>query len=75
MFLSLLVPSFGEAPRYLMPARASIFHNAKLLKAAPLYATLFEIMTNTTAVTGPNLTRNLETPGKKLQKDGFWPQP
>ncbi len=73
--LSLLVPSFGEAPRYLMPARASVFHNEKLLKAAPLYATLYEMMTNTTAVTGPNLNTNLRNIGKKLQKDGFWPQP
>src|SRR4051794_34672087 len=42
----LLVPEYGQAPRYLLPARAGLYADPDILKAAPLYATFKNIMDN-----------------------------
>jgi thiamine pyridinylase len=73
--LSVLLPQVGEAPRYLMPARASIFTNSVLLRAAPLYQTFLKVMSNATALTGPGLNDRLRAIGKKIENDGFSPRP
>jgi thiamine pyridinylase len=70
----LLMPSYGSAPRYLLPARNSIYTNHTLLQAAPLYNRFFEIMKQSVSLTGPNLNGNLRDIGKGIQKTGLSPR-
>jgi len=71
--LGSLVPAYGSAPRYLLPARASIYRNSRVLRAAPLYATFESIMRNAAAVTGSGLNDKLRAIGKEIEKNGFKP--
>lgn len=67
----LLVPEFGQAPRYLLPARASLYADETLTNAAPLYTRFYSIMKNSVAITGPNLNQKLRDIGKNIDKEGF----
>ena len=69
----LLIPEWGKAPRYLLPARTALYSNCDVLDAAPLYKRFHEIVQKATAITGPALNQNLRLIGKKIQHDGFRP--
>lgn len=71
--LGALIPAYGSAPRYLLPARASIYANERVLRAAPLYAAFEPIMRDATAITGPNLNDKLRAIGKRIEESGFNP--
>lgn len=62
----LLVPAWGQAPRYLMPAREDLFSDPKIVEAAPLYPSLLSIIRRATPVTAPDLNRRLREVGKAL---------
>lgn len=68
-----LVPSYGHAPRYLLPARESIYSDAALVKAAPLYPRFFEIMKSGMTVSAPGLNDKLRGVGKAIEERGFSP--
>lgn len=68
---SFLIPEYGHAPRYLLPAHKAIYSDAKLLRAAPLYGRFHEIMQSGVAVTAPDLNGRLRKIGKKLEAQGF----
>ncbi|HEY3899595.1 MAG TPA: extracellular solute-binding protein [Chthoniobacter sp.] len=65
----LLVPAPGDAPRYLLPARESLYNDAAVTACAPLYPTFLEIMKAAVSVTAPNLNANLRAIGKSINKD------
>jgi thiamine pyridinylase len=70
----LLIPTFGSAPRYLLPARNSTYTNRALLQAAPLYTKFYEIVKSSISLTAPKLNDELRTIGSKLTKEGFTPR-
>jgi thiamine pyridinylase len=70
----LLIPAFGSAPRYLLPARNSLYTNRGLLQAAPLYTKFHEVMKQSVSLTAPRLNDELRTIGKELVKSGFSPR-
>ncbi len=65
--LSLLLPPWPSPPRYLLPARKSLYSNAELLKAAPLYPRFLELVSQMEIVTGLGLNRSLRAVGKALE--------
>lgn len=69
--VDLLVPEFGEAPRYLLPARRRIYEDPVLLQAAPLYARFYEIMLDAVTVSALGLNDNLRTLGRGIEEEGF----
>lgn len=69
--VAFLVPEYGHAPRYLLPAHRAVYRNPKLLKAAPLYSRFHEIMQTGVAVTAPNLNGRLRSIGKTIESQGF----
>lgn len=71
---SLLIPEYGTAPRYLLPARSSLYSNRSLLQVAPIYTRFYEIMRHSVALTSKNLNTELRAIGKTIQKTGFTPQ-
>lgn len=70
----ILVPELGNAPRYLLPARNSLYTNPALLQAAPLYKKFHQIMEQSVSLTGRNLNNELRNIGKDLKKSGFTPR-
>jgi thiamine pyridinylase len=68
-----LLPPYGHAPRYLLPARTAVYQDASLLKAAPLYQRFEEVMKSGVAITGPQLNERLRDVGKKIETGGFDP--
>jgi thiamine pyridinylase len=70
----LLIPAFGSAPRYLLPARNSLYNNRGILQAAPLYAKFHEVMKQSVALTAPKLNDKLRAIGKVLAGSGFSPR-
>ena len=66
-----LLPEWGTAPRYLLPARATLYTSPKLLRAAPLYSKFRQIMESAVTVTGPKLNENLREIGKKIDQQVF----
>jgi len=69
----LLIPARGQAPRYLLPARSSLYGAPDLLAVAPLYTSFFEIMTNSISVTAPGLNEKLRSIGEFIDSKGFSP--
>lgn len=69
----ILVPEFGIAPRYLLPARKSVYENNDVRRAAPLYGRFLEIMNESTAVSEDDLNAKLRAIGKSIEKRGFHP--
>ena len=72
-FEDALVPEWGAAPRYLLPARKSVYEMEKLKLAAPLYPRFLEIMEEATTVGDDDLNVRLRAVGKYLEKRGFRP--
>ena len=62
---NLLVPP-DKVPRYLLPARADVFENSKVLKSAPLYSKFRPIIDQAVPVTAPGLNDQLRKIGAKL---------
>jgi len=71
--LSALIPEYGHAPRYLLPARKCIYSNETLLKAAPLYSRFGEIMQNGITVSQKGINTKLRDVGRKIEARGFGP--
>lgn len=69
--LAALRPELGEAPRHLLPARGSIYSDATLTAAAPLYSTFLEVMKRSKTGTDRNLNDRLRKIGKAVEKAGF----
>ena len=69
----LLIPEWGEAPRYLLPARRALYSDSDVLDGAPLYERFYQIVRKATAITGPALNQNLRLIGAKIENDGFRP--
>jgi len=69
-----LIPDYGHAPRYLLPARESAYCDARVLKAAPLYRRFHTIMREGTSITGPALNDRLRAVGKQIEEAGFSPR-
>ena len=65
---TLLTPSSGDAPRYLLPARAALYSDQTILKTAPLYPQLKEIVQDAVTVTASNLNGRLQEIGEELNK-------
>jgi thiamine pyridinylase len=63
----------GSPPRYLLPARASLYADPAVLKSAPLYPKLKRLVENADAPTGPNLNGRLQEDGNTI--DGRLPLP
>ena len=64
----LLTPASGDAPRYLLPARVSLYNDKKILVMAPLYPQLLEIMKDAIGVTGLHLNDNLRKVGGDIDR-------
>jgi thiamine pyridinylase len=65
----LLIPSEGDAPRYLLPARGALYSDSTILKTAPLYPRLKEIIQDAETVTASKLNKRLQEIGKELDKN------
>jgi thiamine pyridinylase len=63
----------GSPPRYLMPARASLYSDPSVLKAARLYPKLRSLVESAEAPSAPNLNKKLRDDGKTI--DGTLPEP
>lgn len=59
----------GAPPRYLMPARTSVYANADIQKSSPLYAQIVPILEHAETPTGPGLEQKLRDYGAKLDKE------
>lgn len=66
MYRALLLPTPGDVPRYLLPARSDIYHDPRILRLAPLYRQFRSFIRNATPVTAPGLNARLRAIGKKL---------
>ncbi len=69
----LLIPEWGKAPTYLLPALKKLYIDKDILEEAPLYARFGDVLKDAIAITGPNLNKNLREIGKKIETDGFLP--
>lgn len=67
LMLALLIPSPRHAPLYLLPARAHVYSNSELLKAAPLYGRFFELLAGAVTVREEKLNDRLRSVGKILK--------
>jgi thiamine pyridinylase len=59
----------GAPPRYLMPARASVYANAGIQKSSPLYAQLVPILEHAETPAGPGLEQKLRDYGARLDQE------
>jgi hypothetical protein len=59
----------GTPPRYLLPARASVYANAELLKNAPLYTQFRPLIQDSATPTAPKLGPTLRDYGARLDKE------
>jgi thiamine pyridinylase len=62
----------GSPPRYLLPARASLYSDPTVLKAAPLYPKLKSLVENAESPSSPGLNARLRDDGKAI--DGLLPK-
>lgn len=63
-----LIPEWGTAPRYLLPAHVSLYNDPAILKEAPLYPRMLEAIERAVPVTGVQLNSRLRQIGKELDK-------
>lgn len=64
-----LMPGYGEAPRYLLPALKSLYSDSQLTAAAPLYPQFQALIENAIPVRAPQLNRKLRAIGTALDKN------
>jgi thiamine pyridinylase len=72
---ALLVPPWGQAPRYLLPARTRLYTDQELTQAAPLYPRLLELISKAEIVTARSLNSTLRAIGEQLDDPGKGPLP
>ena len=58
-YRALLIPAFGQTPRYLLPAYKADFNDPEILRAAPLYSRFHAIIDEGVVVTVPHLNATL----------------
>jgi len=63
-----LTPAAGDAPRYLLPARAALYTDSTVVQLAPLYPRLKAIIQDAVTVTAPNLNNQLRAIGDQLDQ-------
>jgi thiamine pyridinylase len=68
MYRTLLIPVPGNVPRYLLPARADIYRDKRIVGAAPLYNQFYRYIKNATPITAPGLNDNLRSIGDSLDR-------
>jgi thiamine pyridinylase len=66
---SILVPGYGQAPRYLLPALTALYTDKNLISVAPLYTRLYAAVQQAVAVRGKLLNSNLREIGRTLDKE------
>jgi thiamine pyridinylase len=69
----ILIPEWGEAPVYLLPARKSLYTDPEVVEAAPLYPRLLEAMGTPVTLSGIDLNESLRDIGKSIEANGFKP--
>jgi thiamine pyridinylase len=67
--LDALKPAYGRPARHLLPAKRSLYDNAELLSAVPLYRDFKQIMERSYPPVGERLNDTLITYGKKLNEE------
>lgn len=67
-YKSILIPAWGEAPRYILPSTTELYTDQELLAAAPLYSKLFPVISRTDAITANGLNYKLRLIGKNIDK-------
>jgi thiamine pyridinylase len=68
-YRGILVPGWGESPRYLMPATSEMYSDPELLQAAPLYGELLPLLEKGVTVSRPGLNATLREMGRKLDEE------
>jgi thiamine pyridinylase len=63
-----LTPGWGSAPRYLLPADATLYSDEEIVKTAPLYPQFLPIISRATPVSLENLNTQLRAIGGKLNE-------
>jgi thiamine pyridinylase len=64
-----LIPDYGQAPRYLLPAYRTYYYDAEVLKNAPIYSQLIPIVEKMIPVKGKGMSASLRAIGKKIDKE------
>jgi len=64
-----LIPDYGAAPRYLLPAYKRFYSDSSLLKVAPYYTQLYPLAMRITSFTEEGISTRLREIGKKLDKE------
>lgn len=64
-----LIPDYGEAPRYLLPAYKQYYSDPEILKNAPIYSQLIPIVERMLPVRGKGMSASLRAIGKKIDKE------
>jgi thiamine pyridinylase len=67
-YKAILIPAWGEAPRYILPARTELYTDQELLAAAPLYSKILPVISGTVAITANGLNAKLRQIGKNIDK-------
>lgn len=67
--LHALIPDWGDAPRYLLPAQRQYYTRPEILKRAPLYAKFLPLVEKIQTVQGSGISPSLREIGKKLDKE------
>lgn len=65
----ILIPAWGDAPRYLLPARVELYSDQDVLKASPLHKDMMTIMQKAFPLSLPKLNENLRLIAKKLDTE------
>jgi thiamine pyridinylase len=68
-YRGILVPGWGESPRYLMPATSEMYSDPELLQAAPLYGELLPLLEKGVTLSRAGLNATLRTIGQKLDEE------
>jgi thiamine pyridinylase len=68
-----LTPAWGQAPRYLLPARRALYTDPALTEVAPLYPAFLPWMEDARSASGPALNTQLRAIGKALEARPFQP--
>jgi thiamine pyridinylase len=65
-YKSLLIPAWGEAPRYILPSKTELYTDQDLLATAPLYSKLYPVIARTSAITSNGLNYKLREIGRDI---------
>jgi thiamine pyridinylase len=69
MYRKALIPDWGDAPRYLLPAFRHLYTDAEILKTAPYYTKLLPLVEKVTTFSSDGISPALRQIGKKLDKE------